>query len=113
MAGIFDLFGSTNSPAVYMPEGATEIAKASKLPNLFGNSGGIPNIGGIQADFVNLNNIVSGNAKSPDYGAGIGAGVGAFFGAPQEGAVIGRTVFPILNKTVRPALSNLWDNISK
>lgn len=77
------------------------------------STGGVPSIGDIKADYVNFDNIVNNRAKSADWGAGVGGTIGAFFGAPQQGANIGRTVFPILNKTVRPALSRLWDNIAK
>lgn len=58
----------------------------------------VPDIGGYQADFVNVNNILNNKAKSADWGAATGAGVGSFFGAPQEGANIGRAVFPLIEK---------------
>lgn len=79
--------------------------------------GGVPSINGIKADFTSARNILSGDAKSADYGRGIGAAVGAYFGAPQEGADIGAKVLPFLNKEVKPALVDawhgIWDAISK
>lgn len=70
---------------------------------------GVPSIGGIQADFLNFENIISGKAKSSDYGAGAGAIAGSFFGAPQLGADIGRKAFPIIGDVI----SGIGDAISK
>lgn len=93
--GFFDLFSSSDTATA----GAADDS--------------VPSIGGIQADITNVDNIVNGNADSSDWGAGIGAGVGAYFGDPQTGADIGRTALPILNKTVRPVFSSIWNSIAK
>lgn len=53
-------------------------------------------IGQVSEDFTNLQNIFDGKATSTDWGAGTGAGVGAYFGAPQLGADLGRTIFPAI-----------------
>lgn len=83
-------------------------------PNSTSSAGtGYPSIGDIKADLINVDNIVNNRAKSADWGAATGAGVGAFFGQPQMGANIGRVAFPILNKTVRPFFSDLWHGIAK
>lgn len=64
---------------------------------------GYPSIGDIQADYVNVNNLVNNKAGAADWGAATGAGIGAFFGKPQEGAAAGRIAFPILEQAGKKA----------
>lgn len=67
---------------------------------------GYPSIGDIQADYVNVDNLVNNRAKSADWGAATGAGVGAILGGPegaQQGANIGRIAFPILEQAGKKA----------
>lgn len=73
------------------------------------NMSEVPSIGDIRADFTSISDIANGKADSADWGRGVGAGVGAYFGQPQLGAKVGATVFPILNK----AFHGIWDAISK
>lgn len=73
----------------------------------FADFGGIPSIGDIQADLTSIEDIVSGHGGSEDYGRGVGAVVGSFFGAPQVGANIGAKAFPVL----KDVFSNIWDSI--
>lgn len=82
-----------------------DYSKDLKSYNPFASGGGssIPNIGGYKADAVNVNDIVQGKAKAADWGAGVGGAIGAFFGAPQQGANIGRVAFP--------ALENVFKNL--
>jgi len=68
-----------------------------------------PSIGGISADVTSVDNLLSGNATGADYGRGIGAGVGAYFGQPQLGADIGARALPALGN----AWHSIWDSLSK
>lgn len=73
------------------------------------DSSEIPSINGISADVTSVDDIINGKGNSGDYGRGVGAGIGAYFGQPQLGADIGSEVLPVLSDT----LKNVWDSISK
>lgn len=97
--GMYDSYGSFAGPDASSAAGSS--------------GSGYPSIGEIQADYQNLDNIFNNNAKSADWGAAVGAGIGAFFGQPQMGANIGRTTFPILNEHVVPELGRWWGQLTK
>lgn len=68
---------------------------------------GYPSIGDIQADYVNINNLLNNKATSADWGAATGAGIGFIFGGPegaQQGANIGRQAFPMIQKDPQGSL---------
>lgn len=94
----------------------SDLFSSQDSSSVLGDSGssGIPSIADIKADYVNVDNVVNGKAKSADWGGVVGGITGFVAGGPESaqlGANVGRKVFPMLGdviSSIGDALSNIF-----